>query len=84
METKENNTNLPINNIDIKESLKKWDINSALKWLFEKIQSWIEFSRDFLNDLFRIRESTKNLSENETIELCEILDNLLPIDKKQV
>lgn len=52
------------------DSLKNWDINQALKNLWDKIKNSIEFSKEFLSDLFKTREFSKNLSKEDTQKIC--------------
>jgi len=80
MANTEINTKIEANNNSlqsIKDLLKSWNIWDALKVLWWKIEAWIEDTKIFLQDLFKIRETTKNLSEEDTKNLYWILDKLL-------
>ncbi len=63
--------------VDIIQQLKNWDFEWALQWLWEKIKTGIEYSKEFLRDLFRIAQTVKTFNPEQTNDCCWILNKFL-------
>ena len=64
-------SNLP----DVKELLKSWNINQALFWVLEKVKTWLEFSKEFLRDLFKIWKIVSSFDKKQCQNCCSIFDS---------
>lgn len=76
----ENKTEVtPINDIDIKEALRKGDIDLALKWLEDKTKEGIDYKRDnnYVSLRFCELQEDDIIWENITKWVCHVLDSYL-------